>query len=62
MKLIVFTFIFQSLMDYVEQNPKIYKKVLAKRKKDEAENAGFVSFLKVCELHYGVPTIGYLLW
>ncbi len=34
-------------MDYMEENPEIYMKILAKKKKEDAENGGVFSFLKV---------------
>lgn len=34
-------------MQYVEENPEVYKRIIAKRKLEEEENAGLLSFLKV---------------
>ena len=37
----------ESLMEYMDTNPDVYSKIVKKRKKEEAENAGLVSFVKV---------------
>lgn len=36
-----------SLMEYMDSNPETYSKLIKKRKKEEAENAGLISFVKV---------------
>lgn len=39
----------QELMAYIERNPEAYGKVLQRRKQDEQEEAGVMSYLKVWE-------------
>lgn len=34
-------------MSFVEKNPEVYKRIIAKRKLEEEENAGLLSFIKV---------------
>ncbi|XP_033628494.1 uncharacterized protein LOC117291006 isoform X2 [Asterias rubens] len=36
----------QELMSYLEKNPAVYKKVLVRKKQEEAENAGIFSYMK----------------
>jgi len=40
------------LMDYLDSNPSAYNRVLQKRKKEEAENANLLSFVKIRVLSY----------
>ena len=40
------------LMDYLDSNPSAYGRVLQKRRKEEAENSGFLSFLKIRALSF----------
>ena len=35
------------LIDYLDKNPDSYRRVIAQRKKEEKENAGFLSYAKV---------------
>ena len=40
------------LMTYLDSSPSVYVRVLQKRRKEEAENSGFLSFLKIRALSY----------
>ena len=40
------------LMTYLDSNPSAYGKVLQKRRKEEAENSSFLSFIKIRALSY----------
>ena len=40
------------LMTYLDSNPSVYGRVLQKRRKEEAENSSFISFLKIRALSY----------
>ena len=40
------------LMSYLDDNPSVYGRVLQKRRKEEAENSSFISFLKVRALSF----------
>ena len=40
------------LMTYLDSSPTAYGRVLQKRRKEEAENSGFLSFLKIRALSY----------
>lgn len=42
-----FNCLFQNLISYMEKNPQVYKKILKKKMKEEKENEGPFSFLKV---------------
>lgn len=40
------------LMTYLDSSPSVYGRVLQKRRKEEAENSGLLSFLKIRALSY----------
>ena len=42
-----FVLLLKELMSYLEKNPAVYKKVLVRKKQEEAENAGIFSYMKV---------------
>ena len=40
------------LMSYLDSSPSVYGRVLQKRRKEDAENSGLLSFLKIRALSY----------
>ena len=39
----------KDLIDHLQDNPEEYRKIVRKKKREEAEEAGLVSYFKVCK-------------
>ena len=47
----------EQLMQYLDENPGDYERVVKKRKKEEAENSGIFSYVKVCNVGHFVGVV-----